>query len=166
MVFCAKSCFSLTLLFIFIRFNICKSLWIKNRFVEGCDYGSRGNSLSWWPFLFWCFLSEWLSQCTAGMLSRLLYLTCIIFMFTILNLKYESRDIFQCSKSTTTLVDFGSTQIYIIVAKYASVYLTPGMAVGMRSGFQVFQQCYRFWSPYKVWSWIQNLTLMSLDMQV
>ncbi|RDY08616.1 putative ubiquitin-conjugating enzyme E2 38, partial [Mucuna pruriens] len=49
----------------------------------------------------------------------------------------NSRDIFQCSKSTTALGGFGSTQIYIIVAKFALVCLTPGLAIRMRSGFQV-----------------------------
>lgn len=77
---------ALTLNFILNRFNICQSLWIKNRSSEGRDYCSRGNTLSWWPFLFWCFLLEWLSACTSSMWLRILYLnwTLIIFMFTVL----------------------------------------------------------------------------------
>ncbi|MED6135317.1 ubiquitin-conjugating enzyme [Stylosanthes scabra] len=43
-------------------------------------------------------------------------------------------------KFTTTLEVFGSTRTCITVAKYALVYLIPGPATRMRSGFQVFQQ--------------------------
>ncbi|RDX92066.1 putative ubiquitin-conjugating enzyme E2 26, partial [Mucuna pruriens] len=49
----------------------------------------------------------------------------------------NTRGIFSCSKSTTTLEVFGSTRICIIVEKYALVCLTPGLATKMRSGFQV-----------------------------
>lgn len=71
-------------------------------------------------------------------------MTCIVFMFTLFNFKSDSGYIFLGSTSTTTLVVFVSTQIYIIVAKYALAYSTPGLAIRMRSGFQVFRQFYRF----------------------
>lgn len=65
-------------------------------------------------------------------------------------IKSDTRGIFHCRKCITTLEVCGSTQICIIVAKYALVCWTPGAAAKMRSGFPARQLFYRFWSPYRV----------------
>ena len=87
------------------------------------------------------------------------------FLIIISCIAYNGMGISSFRWCTTILVVFDWTQICMIVEKFASVFWVPGLVNRMRIGSQRIQPCYKFWSLYKLWFWMQSLSSMSLVMK-